>query len=95
MGDECWITAWFIVMKEFILLSVDDIGKDPYRRFLELNTRLCYNTFQEGVQVVQLCNVVANFAVLTYTPVDIGKECIVVRNLDKVRGLCASITHYV
>ncbi|RPD74265.1 hypothetical protein L226DRAFT_546168 [Lentinus tigrinus ALCF2SS1-7] len=73
----------FFVVDEYIELTQEHAGLDPYRQFEDLETRLCYNRFTATPRVLALQDIQAHFAALTYTPPEIGSECIVVRSLDR------------
>ncbi len=88
-------TEAFLQIKPYEQLTDHDTVKDPYRKWDDINTHLCYNTFQEHARFVRMVDVVAHFAAYVYTPEDIGTECVVVRSLDRVSSVraCASIRH--
>ncbi|TFK79920.1 hypothetical protein K466DRAFT_579069 [Polyporus arcularius HHB13444] len=74
----------FFVVDEYVELEQRHAGLDPFRQFEDLETRLCYNKFAAAPRVLALQDIQAHFAALTYTPPEIGSECIVVRSLDRV-----------
>ncbi|CDO75810.1 hypothetical protein BN946_scf184951.g8 [Trametes cinnabarina] len=76
------VLAAFVVVDVYADLTPTHSEMDPYRRFRDLETRLYYNHFQQTV-LIKLEDVVAHFASLTYTPANIGVECIVARPLDR------------
>lgn len=81
------VTEAFLQIKAYEHLTDQDAIKDPYCQWKDLNTHLCYSSFQERTPFVRLGDVIAHFAAYMYTPDDIGKECIVVRSLDRVRNV--------
>ncbi|KAI1795827.1 hypothetical protein LXA43DRAFT_880746 [Ganoderma leucocontextum] len=74
----------FILVDVYEPLSGDDEIHDPYRRWPDIHTSLYYNAFQSEQQVIGLEDIVSHFAAFAYTPNALGRECIVVRNLDRV-----------
>ncbi len=74
----------FLLIKAYQPLDESDVPKDPYRRWPDINTELYYNEFEEEARMVRLQDVITHFAAHVYTPEDISRECIVVRNLDRV-----------
>ncbi|KAI1786040.1 hypothetical protein LXA43DRAFT_898720 [Ganoderma leucocontextum] len=82
-GAELIVEPFFQI-DEYRPLSSSHDTHDPYRRFPDIETWLCYNAFHSSPGVVRLQDIRCHFAALTYTPNDIGTECIVVRSLDRV-----------
>lgn len=74
----------FNLMKKYVLLNPTDEIKDPYRKWPDINTCMCYNELEEEARIVRMEDVVVHFAAYVYTPQDIDRECIVVRNLDRI-----------
>ncbi len=77
----------FVVIQEYLPLSPEHARLDPYRQFTHLNTMLYYNKVDTTPRVIPLDGIVAHFAGLVYTPEDIGKQCMVVRSLDRVSSI--------
>ena len=76
----------FFLLNTYRCLAADDAAKDPYRRWPDIDTRLYYNQFEDDTRIVCMDDIVAHFAAHVYTPKeDIMQECVVVRNLDRVR----------
>ncbi|PIL29463.1 hypothetical protein GSI_08405 [Ganoderma sinense ZZ0214-1] len=73
----------FILVDVYEPLSGDDEGHDPYRKWPDIHTCLYYNAFQGDSQVIRLQDIVSHFAAFTYTPDALGRECVVVRDLDR------------
>ena len=80
------ILETFLHIDEYKPLDPEHIPNDPYRQFPDINTQLHYNEFLSTPRVVRVQDIQCHFAALTYTPDDIGTECIVVRSLDRVSG---------
>ncbi|RPD68460.1 hypothetical protein L226DRAFT_473395 [Lentinus tigrinus ALCF2SS1-7] len=77
----------FFVVEEFRALSPVHQGLDPYRKFPDVPTWLCYNEYTGDRHVLRMQDITCHFAALIYTPAEIGQECIVVRSLDRVSPL--------
>ncbi len=77
------ITEAFFLVDEYEPLQGDDLSKDPYLRFPDLETRYFYNSTQRS-RLVRLGDIHSHFAALFCTPDDIGKACVVVCSLDRV-----------
>ncbi|OSC99340.1 hypothetical protein PYCCODRAFT_1479872 [Trametes coccinea BRFM310] len=77
----------FLVIKAFRQLSPVHTASDPYRQFSDLNTHLVYNEFDDDTHVIRLSDIISHFAAYRYTPDGIGRECVVVRSLDRIFGL--------
>ncbi|TFK82410.1 hypothetical protein K466DRAFT_500383 [Polyporus arcularius HHB13444] len=82
--SEKMVVEPFFVVKAYQPLNDADALRDPYRRWADINTSLYYNQFEEDVRIVPMDDIVSHFASDVYTPEDIDRECIVVRNLDRV-----------
>lgn len=82
--DGTTILQTFFVVDEYVPLSKGHAALDPFRKYDDLETWLFYNRFGRTPQILALEDIQAHFAALTYTPIDIGEECIVVRSLDRV-----------
>ncbi|RPD78430.1 hypothetical protein L226DRAFT_543787 [Lentinus tigrinus ALCF2SS1-7] len=74
----------FFVVQQFEALSAAHSVHDPYRKFPDVPTWLCYNKFIGDTHLLRLDDIDCHFAALMYTPADIGQECVVVRSLDRV-----------
>ncbi|KAI0746378.1 hypothetical protein C8Q80DRAFT_1219846 [Daedaleopsis nitida] len=74
----------FLVVKAFKQLSNDHTQYDPYLKFPDVPTWLCYNELDSEEFLVRPQDIVSHFAALIYTPTEIRRECIVVRSLDRV-----------
>ncbi|KAH9895959.1 hypothetical protein C8Q73DRAFT_644239 [Cubamyces lactineus] len=74
----------FLIVEEFVELTADDASQDPYRRFSDLQTRLCYNRAEPTPRVVRLDDIHCHFAALTCKVNGISEECIIVRSLNRV-----------
>ncbi len=79
----------FFVVKAYQHLTDADALCDPYRRWPDINTSLYYNQFEDDALIVPMDDIVSHFASHVYTPEDIERECIVVRNLDRVSSAAA------
>ncbi|OJT09667.1 hypothetical protein TRAPUB_13853 [Trametes pubescens] len=79
----------FCVVTEYTPMSPEDAVSDPYRKFPDLQTQLYYNQPQEPA-LISMRDIRSHFAAYIYRPSEIGKECIVVRSLDRIS---ASIVH--
>ncbi|KAI9064521.1 hypothetical protein FKP32DRAFT_1611124 [Trametes sanguinea] len=75
----------FLVINAYAQLSPEHSTLDPYRQFSDLNTYLVYDEFDQQAHVVGLADIVSHFAAYKYTPDGIGRDCVVVRSLDRVR----------
>ena len=84
LEGETPMTETFFLVDEYAQLSVENQLHDPYRKFLDGNTWLCYNRFRMDKRLLRLSDIVSHFAALEYTPEEIGEACIVVRSLDRV-----------
>ncbi|KAI0691534.1 hypothetical protein C8T65DRAFT_522840, partial [Cerioporus squamosus] len=73
----------FFLVDEFKALSPQHAALDPYRKFPDVPTWLCYNEFSTNQHLLRAQDIISHFAALIYTPSDIGTECIVVRSLDR------------
>lgn len=89
------ITEPFIVAKTFKTLSEDDASHDPYLKFPDVATWLCYNELESEEYIIRPQDIVSHFAALIYTPPGIGRECIVVRSLDRVSLPLVLLLHLV
>ncbi|KAJ2975142.1 hypothetical protein NUW54_g11779 [Trametes sanguinea] len=76
-------TETFLLVKEYKPLSLAHQAFDPYRRFPDIDTWLCYEETYESQLLVPLEHFVSHFASYTYTPSDVKAPCIVVRSLDR------------
>ncbi|RPD58136.1 hypothetical protein L226DRAFT_467294 [Lentinus tigrinus ALCF2SS1-7] len=74
----------FLIVRGYSPLSGEHLQHDPFRKYEDLNTTLCYHTLEDSTCLIRMQDVVAHFAALVYTPPDIGEECIIVRSLDRV-----------
>ena len=83
-GSEGLVIEPFLVVHPYTNLSSAHTAHDPYGRFPELNTRLYYNTFEPSNNVVSVRSGIAHVATFTYTPSEVGQECIVALSLDRV-----------
>lgn len=86
-GTETIITEPYLVIREYQTLSEDHTKLDPFSRIPHLETKLCYNSFNDTPQVIMATDLVSHFASFVYKPDDIDRDCIVVLSLDRVRGL--------
>lgn len=84
------LTEPFLVINRFKTLSEDHAKLDPYLKFPDVPTWLCYNKLNEENELLCLEDIVSHFAAYVYTPGEIGSECIVVRSLDRVSSLIHS-----
>lgn len=75
----------FLTIREYVPLSLDHQEADPFGAFPDLDTKLYYDKLGPA-RVVPLRDVVSHAAVLTCTPDDIGRQCIIAKSLDRVRG---------
>ncbi|KAI0310069.1 hypothetical protein OF83DRAFT_1088625 [Amylostereum chailletii] len=73
----------FLVVREYVELSIEDQIHDPYHHFEHLDTSLRYNRFKEDVHVLRPCDVLAHFASYVYMPPNISEQCVVVCLLDR------------
>lgn len=85
------VTEPFILVDVYEPLSGDDENHDPYRKWVDIHTRLYYNAFQKESRIIRLEDIVSHFAAFTYTPTALARECIVVRNLDRVSWAYAAM----
>ncbi|KAI1783119.1 hypothetical protein LXA43DRAFT_904217 [Ganoderma leucocontextum] len=83
-GPHGLIVEPFLIVRPYTELSPAHAAHDPYRRFPEINTQLYYNTFEPSKDVVSLGPGIGHLATLTYTPPDVGQECVVALSLDRV-----------
>ncbi len=74
----------FFLVRQFESLSAAHAAFDPYQRYPDVPTWLCYNRFTGDEHLLRLQDIVCHFAALVYEPEEIGHECIVVRSLDRV-----------
>lgn len=74
----------FFVVDQYVPLTPEHAAVDPYRRFVDLQTRLFYNRATTDLKILALKDIRCHFAALTYAPDEISEECIVVRSLDRV-----------
>ncbi|KAI9069640.1 hypothetical protein FKP32DRAFT_1559295 [Trametes sanguinea] len=75
----------YLVVREYKRLSAAHSACDPYRRFPDIDTWLCYNEADDIEVIIPLSDFISHFASHVYTPDDIATECIVVKSLDRVR----------
>ncbi|OSD01988.1 hypothetical protein PYCCODRAFT_1368558 [Trametes coccinea BRFM310] len=78
------IQETYLVVREFKPLGPSHLGRDPYRKFPDVEAWLCYNETFDTEIVIPLAHFVSHFASYIYTPAEIGRECIVVKSLDRV-----------
>ncbi|PIL33265.1 hypothetical protein GSI_04715 [Ganoderma sinense ZZ0214-1] len=71
------ITEPFFLVDKFAQLSDSAQSYDPYCKFPDGNTWLCYRRFEGEQQLLQLPDIVTHFAALEYTPTGIDEPCIV------------------
>lgn len=81
----------FLVVQEYKPLAEQHTGLDPYREFSQLNAHLRYNEFQSDKHILKIDSIVSHFAAYMYTPEDIGRECIVVKSLERVSQRSVSL----
>ena len=86
-GDET-IVQTYLIIRQYRELLPDHAVHDPFRRFPDINTRLCYNQTHTTENIVRLEDVVCHFASYVYKPEGIDYDCIVVRSLDRVSTVC-------
>ncbi|KAI1790683.1 hypothetical protein LXA43DRAFT_890611 [Ganoderma leucocontextum] len=91
MEGEKHITETFVLVDEYTQLSDEDQQHDPYRKFLDGNTWVCYNRFHGEKRLLRLLDIVVHFAALEHTPEGIDEPCIVVRSLDRVSNFHPSL----
>lgn len=84
---ERTVTEPFLLVKAFKTLSDNHTQYDPFLEFPDVPTWLCYNELEAEEHLIRPQDIVSHFAALVYTPRDIGRECVVVRSLDRVRSL--------
>ena len=82
--DRAAIVEPFVLVNAYSTLSSEHASRDPFRYFPDLNTRLYYNTIDRKY-LVPFEDVISHFAGLVYTPSEIGRECMIVRSLDRVK----------
>ncbi len=75
----------FLVVREYAPLSPDDVQHDHFRAHPDLDAKLYYDEFKAAPCVVRLSDSACHFATLTYTPEGIGRPCMTVKGLDRVR----------
>ncbi|KAH9853712.1 hypothetical protein C2E23DRAFT_915053 [Lenzites betulinus] len=83
--DKERIVQSFVVIDEYIALTDEHAGVDPYLRFPQINTRLYYDRFHSQPIIVRSSDLVSHFAAYFYVPEGIKQRCVVVRSLDRVR----------
>ena len=84
ISDEGAVVEPFLLVRDFRPLSETDKARDPYRVLApHLDIFLCYNELETDYRLIRLQDVHGHFAAYMFTPTDIGKECIVVRALDR------------
>ncbi len=83
IGADTIVEPFFLV-HQFEPLSPAHAAHDPYRKYPDVPTWMCYNRFTKDTHLLRLEDIVCHFAALEYTPEEIGQECIVVRSLDRV-----------
>ena len=81
----------FVVVREYVPLSEGHRKHDPFSAFPDLDAKLYYNEFTAAPRVIRLADITSHFAALTYTPAGVGRPCIIVKGLDRVR--CRSFLH--
>ena len=85
------------MVDEFMALSEEHRALDPYLRFSDVPTWMCYAETNPQQHLIRLQDVKSHFASLTFTPVDVGRECMIVRVLDRVGWsllLCIQLLTY-
>ena len=85
-GTTPFVGQYFVV-DEFVPLTDDHARMDPYRLFPDLQTHLVYSEMHTTQRIIRLQDIKSHFAAFKYTPEGIGKECFVVRSLDRVSVL--------
>ena len=80
----------FVVVREYTSLSKEHSVLDPFRAVEGLNTTIYYNVLDSTPRIISANDLVAHGASMVYTPKDIGKECIMIRSLDRVGVLAGS-----
>ncbi|KAI0658048.1 hypothetical protein C8Q70DRAFT_1045994 [Cubamyces menziesii] len=81
--DDCSVTDTYLVVGEYTSLSSSHAAFDPYRCFPHIEAWLCYNKMGDADVIVPLSNFVSHFTSYTYTPPEIGVECMVIKLLDR------------
>lgn len=93
-GTENVITEPYLVIREYQNLTEDHAKLDPFSRIPYLETKLCYNSFEDQRHVVMAADLVSHFASFVYKPDDIDCDCIVVLSLDRVGGYIIMAVQY-
>ncbi|KAI9062804.1 hypothetical protein FKP32DRAFT_1551532, partial [Trametes sanguinea] len=78
------VVQTYLVARVYDDLSSTHAVCDPYRRFPDIQAWLCYNKLSDEEVIIPISSVVSHFASYVYTPDNIGRECIVVKSLDRV-----------
>ncbi|RDX47419.1 hypothetical protein OH76DRAFT_1456796 [Lentinus brumalis] len=82
-GDTT-VTEPFLLVNQFKTLSEAHRKFDPYLKFLDVPSWLCYNVHSPERHLLRLEDIISHCATYVYTPAGIEKECIVIRSLDRV-----------
>jgi hypothetical protein len=86
-GTDNVIKEPYLVVREYQSLSKHHAQLDPFARIPHLETKLCYNSFNDQPHVIMASDLISHFASFVYKPDDIDRDCIVVLSLDRVRPL--------
>ncbi|KAI0324601.1 hypothetical protein GY45DRAFT_1262514 [Cubamyces sp. BRFM 1775] len=74
----------FVLLDEFEPLAGEDVTRDPFRTFSDLETRLFYNRSTGAPRLIRARDIQCHFAALAVKPAGIDVECIVARSLNWV-----------
>ncbi|KAI0694480.1 hypothetical protein C8T65DRAFT_585017 [Cerioporus squamosus] len=84
VDDDTTVTEPFLLIDQFKTLSEAHRKFDPYLKFPDVPSWLCYNEHSPEQHILRLEDIISHCATYVYTPAEIGKECIVIRSLDRV-----------
>ncbi len=84
VDDATTVTEPFLLVSQFRTLSEAHRELDPFLKFPDVPSWLCYHEHTPDRHLIRLEDIVSHCATFVYTPTDIGKECIVIRSLDRV-----------
>ncbi len=77
-------TEPFLVVRSYKALSPAHSAHDPWKVYPDLDAKLYYNKYSQIPHLIPFENVISHAAAYVFTPEDIGKECIVIKGLDRV-----------
>ncbi len=72
------------MVRSYTALSAAHSAYDPWKAYPDLDAKLYYNKHLQVTHLIPFANIVSHAAAYVYTPEGVGKECIVLKGLDRV-----------